>query len=141
MEIKIELLDEKCKPERMSLHAAGFDIKSSVELTLQPKTPTLVDAGFKIELPPGYEAQIRPRSGVALKCGITVLNTPGTIDADYRGTVGVILFNTSKHTFEVSKYARIAQMVINKVEIPEVLYGPVSETKRGEGGFGSTGAK
>jgi dUTP pyrophosphatase len=141
MEIKIELLDEKCLPERMSEHAVGFDIKSAVEGLLQPKKPTLIGAGFKIELPPGYEAQIRPRSGLALKAGITVLNTPGTIDPDYRGPVGVIMFNSTDFPFGIKKYDRIAQMVINKVEIPDITFGKVDETPRGTGGFGSTGTK
>jgi dUTP pyrophosphatase len=141
MEIKIELLDTKCLPERMSEHAVGFDIKSSVDVMLKPKTPTLVGAGFKLQLPEGYEAQIRPRSGLALKAGITVLNTPGTIDPDYRGPVGVILFNTGDMDFHIKQYDRIAQMIINKVEIPDVLLGKVSDTTRGSGGFGSTGTE
>lgn len=141
MEIKIELLDEKCKPERMSEHAVGFDIKAGGEFILAPKTPTLVNAGFRLELPPGYEAQIRPRSGLALKSGITVLNTPGTIDPDYRGLVGVIMFNTSDKDFHINKYDRIAQMIINKIETPIVIFEKVSETTRGSGGFGSTGTK
>jgi len=141
MEIKIELLDEKCKPERMSENAVGFDIKSNGDFTLKPKTPTLVNAGFRLELPPEYEAQIRPRSGLALKHGITVLNTPGTIDPDFRGVVCVIMFNTTDEPFHIKSHDRIAQMVINKIEIPEVLYGKVSDTQRGEGGFGSTGKR
>lgn len=141
MEIKIELLDEKCKPERMSEHAVGFDVKSRIGTAIPPKTALLISAGFKIELPPGYEAQIRPRSGLAIKHKITVLNTPGTIDPDYRGEVGVIMFNASNDPFLIKPYDRIAQMVINKVEIPDVLFDKVSDTKRGEGGFGSTGTK
>lgn len=141
MEIKIELLDEKCKPERMSEHAVGFDIKSREEAVLPPKSRLLILAGFKIELPPEYEAQIRPRSGLALKSGITVLNTPGTIDPDYRGEVGVILFNTTHVPFLIKPHDRIAQMVISKIEIPEVTYGTIAPTQRGEGGFGSTGKR
>jgi dUTP pyrophosphatase len=141
MKIKIQLLDEKCKPERMSEHAVGFDIRSREDLKLYPNIPTLVKAGFKIELPPGFEAQIRPRSSTALKQGMTVLNTPGTIDPDYRGEVGVILFNTSNDILHIDQYTRIAQMVINKVEIPEVEIGTVNDTQRGDGGFGSTGTK
>lgn len=141
MEIKIELLDEKCNPERMSEHAVGFDLKANGDFRLEPKTPTLVNAGFKLELPPGYEAQIRPRSGLALKAGITILNTPGTIDPDYRGVVGVIMFNTTDKPVWIKSYERIAQMIINKVEIPTVVLGKVSDTPRGEGGFGSTGTK
>ena len=141
MEIKIELLDEKCKPERMSEHAVGFDIKAGGEFILEPKVPMLVNAGFRLELPPGYEAQIRPRSGLALKSGITVLNTPGTIDPDFRGVVCVIMFNTTDKPFHIKSHDRIAQMIINKVEIPEVIFEKVSDTKRGDGGFGSTGTK
>jgi len=141
MEIIIELLDEMCNPQRMTDGSVGFDIRSSKDIDLLPQLPTLVPAGFKIQLPYGYEAQIRPRSGMALKQGITILNTPGTIDSDYVGIVGVILFNTTKEKIKIEKYSRIAQMVINKIEIPAVIYGKVSETKRGEGGFGSTGEK
>jgi dUTP pyrophosphatase len=141
MEIKIELLDEKCKPERMSEHAVGFDIKAGGDFILEPKVPTLVSAGFKIELPPGYEAQIRPRSGLALKAGITVLNTPGTVDPDFRGIVCVIMFNTTDKAIHIKSHDRIAQMVINKVEIPEVIFDKVNDTARGSGGFGSTGIK
>lgn len=141
MEIKIELLDEKCKPERMSEHAVGFDIKAGGEFILAPKTPTLVNAGFRLELPPGYEAQIRPRSGLALKSGITVLNTPGTIDPDFRGVVCVIMFNTTNEPFHIKNHDRIAQMIINKVEIPTVIFDKVNDTARGSGGFGSTGTR
>jgi len=141
MEIRIELLDEKCKPERMSEHAVGFDLKANGDFRLEPKIPTLVNAGFKLELPPGYEAQIRPRSGLALKAGITILNTPGTIDPDYRGVVCVIMFNTTDRTIHIKSYERIAQMIINKVEIPNITFGKVSDTARGTGGFGSTDPK
>lgn len=141
MKIKIELLDKNCLPVRMSEHAVGFDIKSAIDMPLQPKKPMLIKSGFKLELPPGYEAQIRPRSGLALKAGITVLNAPGTIDPDFRGEIGVILYNTSDQTFMIKKYDRIAQMVINRVEIPEVECEIVSDTERGDGGFGSTGKR
>jgi dUTP pyrophosphatase len=141
MEIKIELLDKECNPERMSEHAVGFDIKSSENALVPPRSWHITKTGFKLELPPGYEAQIRPRSGLAAKHGITVLNTPGTIDPDYRGEIAVILFNTTNTTFTIKQYDRIAQMIINKVEIPDILYGKVSDTKRGEEGFGSTGIK
>jgi len=139
MEIKIELLDDKCSPVRMNEGDSGMDLKSSIDAILLPKSRMLIPVGIKIEIPIGYEAQIRPRSGNAIKYGITVLNTPGTVDSSYRGVVGVVLFNTTDTRFEIKKYDRIAQIVINKVEIPTVLFGKVSETKRGEGGFGSTG--
>ena len=102
----------------------------------------LIPTGLHIALPEGYEAQIRPRSGLAIKKGITCLNTPGTIDADYRGDVGVILINLSAETFIVNPGERIAQMVINKFEQAEFeLVEELDETERGEGGFGHTGVK
>lgn len=101
----------------------------------------LIKTGIAIELPEGFEAQIRPRSGLALKQGITVLNTPGTIDSDYRGEIGVILFNTTEEDFHVHTGDRIAQMVIAPVVRADFMHtgGVISKTKRGEGGFGSTG--
>jgi len=140
MELTIEPLDEKCIPEQMSDGAAGFDLKAmNGGIRLLPGETTLISAGIKMQIPQGYEAQIRPRSGLALKYGITVLNSPGTIDSDYRGEIGVILHNTSKEFFEIEKYDRIAQMVINKIEQPKLIIGKVNETNRGTGGFGSTG--
>jgi len=122
--------------------SAGMDIRANIDspITLQPLERKLVPTGLFLELPQGYEAQIRPRSGLALKKGITVLNTPGTIDADYRGEVGVILINLSQEPFVIEDGERICQMVIAKHEQPtweevEVL----GETERGAGGFGHTG--
>ncbi|MBO5940947.1 MAG: dUTP diphosphatase [Kiritimatiellae bacterium] len=119
---------------------AGMDLRSVDELVIQPGTRALVRTGLVMVLPPGYEAQVRPRSGLALKNGITVLNTPGTIDEGYRGEIGVILANFGTEPFKVEVGAKIAQMVIapcTRAEIAETL--EVDETSRGAGGFGSTG--
>ena len=121
---------------------AGMDLYSTETTELAPGEFKVVKTGLQMSLPFGYEAQVRPRSGLAAKFGITVLNTPGTIDADYRGEVGVILINHSKSIFKIEKGDRIAQMVISKLtkfEVKEVKI--LDKTKRGEGGFGSTGVK
>lgn len=121
-----------------------MDLRANIEspITLHPMERTLVPTGIRIELPEGYEAQVRPRSGLALKHGITVLNTPGTIDSDYRGELKVLLVNLSNDDFEVNAGERVAQMVIARHETAtweevEVL----DETERGEGGYGHTGVK
>lgn len=122
--------------------SAGMDLRAFIDesITLQPLERTIVKTGLFIELPIGYEAQVRPRSGLAAKKGITVLNAPGTIDADYRGEVGVILVNLSNESFTIENGERIAQMVIAKHERAEwIEVETLSETSRGEGGFGSTG--
>ncbi len=122
--------------------AAGADLKAAIQtaLTLQPLERKIVPTGLKIALPEGYEAQVRPRSGLAAKHGITVLNTPGTIDADYRGEIGVILVNLSNSPFTIEPGERIAQLVVAKFEqIDWKLTQELTETARGEGGFGSTG--
>ena len=119
---------------------AGMDIRSIEELTIAPGARALVHTGLVMMLPPGYEAQVRPRSGLALKNGVTVLNTPGTIDEGYRGEVGVILANFGSEPFKVEKGAKIAQMVIapcTRAEIVET--DEVDDTVRGTGGFGSSG--
>jgi len=120
---------------------AGMDLYSVKELIIKPDHRALVPTGIKIEIPKGYEAQLRPKSGLALRDGITVLNTPGTIDADYRGEVGVILINLSSKSYKVEKGQKIAQMVFNKIEKAKFVEKKLSETQRGEGGFGSTGLK
>lgn len=122
--------------------SAGMDLRAFIphEITLRCLERALIPTGIKIALPVGYEAQIRPRSGLALKHGITCLNTPGTIDSDYRGDVGVILVNLSNEPYSITPGERIAQMVINKVE--QIEWDQVEvldETERGEGGFGHTG--
>lgn len=122
--------------------SAGMDLRAFINepITLKPLERTIVKTGLFIELPIGYEAQVRPRSGLAAKKGITVLNAPGTIDADYRGEVGVILVNLSNEPFTIENGERIAQMVIAKHERTEwIEVETLSETSRGEGGFGSTG--
>jgi dUTP pyrophosphatase len=120
--------------------AAGLDVVAAEDLTLDPGQRHAVATGFAIAIPPGYEVQVRPRSGLALKHGITCLNTPGTIDEDYRGEVKVILANLGSEPFEVRRGERIAQLVpapVLKARFSEVA--ELSETGRGEGGFGSTG--
>lgn len=131
-------------PRYESEQAAGMDIRCNITeaITLQPLERKLIPTGLFIELPVGYEAQIRPRSGLALKRGLTVLNTPGTIDADYRGEIGVILINMSNEPQTIEPAERICQMVIAKHEQPQLLEVEVlGETERGTGGFGHSGVK
>ncbi len=142
MEIKIINRSKNSLPAYSTSHSAGMDLRANIEepLILKPLERILVPTGLFIELPEGYEAQIRPRSGLAYKKGITVLNSPGTIDADYRGEIGVILVNLSNEDFKIEQGERICQMVISKHETVnweqvEIL----EETVRGEGGFGHTG--
>ena len=119
---------------------AGMDVRSVEDLAIAPGRRALVRTGLVMLLPPMYEAQVRPRSGLALKSGVTVLNTPGTIDSGYRGEVGVILVNLGEADFQVRKGDKIAQIVIAPVTQPEIVEtDEVDETDRGEGGFGSTG--
>jgi len=119
---------------------AGMDVRSVADLTIAPGARALVPTGLVMLLPPMYEAQVRPRSGLALKSGVTVLNTPGTIDSGYRGEVGVILMNLGAEPFQVKKGDKIAQIVIAPVTQPEIVETDVlDETDRGSGGFGSTG--
>jgi dUTP pyrophosphatase len=127
-------------PAYATEHAAGLDVVSAEELTLAPGARHAVATGFAIAIPPGYEVQVRPRSGLALKHGITCLNTPGTIDADYRGEVKVILANLGSDPFEIRRGDRIAQLV--PAPVLQARFGEVEaldETARGAGGFGSTG--
>tara|TARA_B100000953_G_scaffold298365_1_gene295035 strand:- start:123 stop:557 length:435 start_codon:yes stop_codon:yes gene_type:complete len=131
-------------PHYATSQSAGMDLRASLEeaILLKPLQRTLVKTGLFMELPIGYEAQVRPRSGLAFKKGITVLNSPGTIDADYRGEIGVILVNLSDEEFVIEDGERVAQMVIVKheqVDWEEVV--ELVETERGVGGFGSTGVK
>ena len=119
---------------------AGMDLKSAEDAVVEPGARLLVHTGLAMALPEGYEAQVRPRSGLALKHGITVLNTPGTIDEGYRGEVGVILFNTGDTAFKIAKGDRIAQMVIAPVTSARIVEtDDLGSTERGAGGFGSTG--
>jgi dUTP pyrophosphatase len=131
-------------PAYQSAHAAGLDLLAAVPdgspLILAPGTHALVPTGLTIALPPGYEAQVRPRSGLAAKHGVTVLNAPGTVDADYRGEIGVLLINHGAKPFPIQRGERIAQMVIASVARAElVAAASLSATERGDGGFGSTG--
>ncbi|WP_462280734.1 dUTP diphosphatase [Salinivirga cyanobacteriivorans] len=123
-------------------HSAGMDLHafSDDEIIIKPLQRTLIHTGLYIELPHGYEAMVRPRSGMALKHGISVLNTPGTIDADYRGEIGVILVNLSNEDYTIKPGDRIAQMVINKYEKADIeIVEKLSDTQRGQGGFGHSG--
>ena len=127
-------------PRYASEDAVGLDVSAAEELVLQPGQRHAVATGFAIEIPRGYEVQVRPRSGLAIKHGITCLNTPGTIDSDYRGEVKVILVNLGQEPFDIRRGERIAQLVpapVLRADFVEV--GELAETARGEGGFGSTG--
>jgi dUTP pyrophosphatase len=140
--IKIINASKHPLPEYATPHAAGVDLKANLSETvrIKPLQRALIPTGLSLELPIGHEAQIRPRSGLALKHGITVLNTPGTIDADYRGEVKVLLVNLSDQEFEVKDGERIAQMVIARHEHVEwYVVSELEHSHRGSGGFGSTG--
>ncbi|HMU68932.1 MAG TPA: dUTP diphosphatase [Chitinophagales bacterium] len=142
MLIKIVNTSNNPDPTYATAHAAGMDIRAFVDapVTILPMQRTLIPTGLFIELPEGYEAQIRPRSGLAINSGITMLNTPGTIDADYRGEIKVIVINLGDAPFIVNSGDRIAQMVIAKYEsVTWVNTDKLSESERGAGGFGHTG--
>jgi dUTP pyrophosphatase len=144
MNIKIINTSKHSLPEYETLASAGMDLRANIKmpLTLKPLERTIIKTGLFIELPIGIEAQVRPRSGLAAKKGVTVLNAPGTIDADYRGEIGVILVNLSNKNFTIKNGERIAQLVIAKHE--RVSWQEVKvldKTERGAGGFGSTGVK
>ena len=142
--IKIHM-DNGCEdlfPRKAHDDDAAFDLRSRVDIIIPSGKIMLVPTGVFMELPIGYEAQVRPRSGLALKHGITVLNTPGTIDAGYRGEVGVILINAGENDFTIARGDRIAQMVIQQLtDVQLVSAEALSNTARGAGGFGSTGVK
>ena len=144
MQIKIINKSSHALPHYETIASAGLDLRANITeaIQLQPLERTIVQTGLFIELPIGFEAQVRPRSGLAAKNGVTVLNAPGTVDADYRGEIGVILVNLSNTMFTIQNGERIAQLVIAKHERAEWLeVETLSETSRGEGGFGSTGVK
>jgi dUTP pyrophosphatase len=144
MKIKIINKSKHELPSYASVAAAGMDVRANISepIVLKSLERTLVATGLFIELPIGFEAQIRPRSGLAFKNGLTVLNSPGTIDADYRGEIKVILVNLSKEDFIINDGERVAQMVIAKHEQADWMeVEQLDETARGEGGFGSTGKK
>lgn len=144
MKIKIINKSYHDLPHYETIASAGMDLRANIleQITLKPLERTIVKTGLFIELPIGIEAQVRPRSGLAAKKGITVLNAPGTVDADYRGEIGVILVNLSNDDFVIENGERIAQLVIAKHERAEwEQVESLSETSRGKGGFGSTGVK
>lgn len=144
MTIKIINKSNHALPNYETIASAGMDLRANLSEAriLKPLERSIVGTGLYIELPIGYEAQVRPRSGLAAKKGITVLNAPGTIDADYRGEIGVILVNLSNEEFVIENGERIAQLVIAKHERADwIEVNELTETSRGEGGFGSTGTK
>lgn len=144
IDVKIINRSNHSLPEYKTMASAGMDLRANIStpVTLQPLERVLIKTGLYIELPIGYEAQVRPRSGLAAKKGITVLNTPGTIDADYRGEIGVILVNLSNESFTLEDGERIAQLVVAKHErIRWIEAEELGETLRGSGGFGSTGTR
>ena len=130
-------------PKYETIHSAGMDIRAFIpdeDIEIKPRETKIIPTGLYFEIPTGHEVQIRPRSGLALKNGITILNSPGTIDADYRGEIKVILINHSSNTFIITNEMRIAQMVVTQfTRIDLIEVSQLSETDRGEGGFGSTG--
>jgi dUTP pyrophosphatase len=144
MKIRVVNKGQQPLPAYATEQSAGMDLRANISepVTLHPMERRLIPTGLHIALPPGYEAQVRPRSGLALKAGITVLNAPGTIDADYRGDIGVVLINLSDRDFVVNDGERIAQLVIARYEQAELIEVEVlDETERGEGGYGHTGVK
>jgi dUTP pyrophosphatase len=140
MKVKVINKSDNLLPAYATKQSAGMDLLSNKDCYLAPMERAIIPTGLFLEIPDGYEGQVRPRSGFAIKSGVTVLNSPGTVDADYRGEVGVILINLSDKVVEINKGDRIAQMVFAKVEQaewqPELF---LSDTDRGAGGFGSTG--
>ena len=144
VEIKIVNRGRQQLPDYATPLSAGMDLRANIDapITLQPLERRIIPTGLYIALPPGYEAQVRPRSGLAFKHGITVLNSPGTIDADYRGELGVLLVNLSNEPFVIAEGERIAQMVIARHEQAEFcIVEELDQTERGEGGYGHTGVK
>ena len=142
LEIAVQKLNADVKmPAYAHEGDAGLDLYSTINHTLQPGERVLIPTGLKMAIPHGYEGQVRPKSGLALKHGLTVLNTPGTVDAPYRGEVGVILINLDQKTaYEIKKGEKVAQMVFNKIEYATFTEASdLTATTRGEGGFGSTG--
>lgn len=142
MKVKIVNQSGHALPDYSTPNSAGMDLRAKLNepVTLKPLERRLIPTGLFMELPEGYEAQIRPRSGLALKKGISIVNTPGTIDADYRGEIGIIVINLSDSDFVVNNGERICQMVINKVEmISWTEVSSLEESERGAGGFGHTG--
>ncbi len=139
-QVKIELMESAyCEPKRATNFSVGYDLYSSEDETIRPLNHKLIRTGIKIHMPIGIEAQVRSRSGLALKHGVFVLNSPGTIDPDYKGEIGVILFNTGYMPFDVERGDRIAQLVFSYYLSPVINTNEINLSVRGEGGFGSTG--
>lgn len=139
---KVEGAKDLPLPKFMTNGAAGMDLYANVneEVVIAPGTIKLIGTGIAIAIPNGYEGQIRPRSGLAIKNGISLVNTPGTIDSDYRGEINIIMINFGEKPFIINRGDRIAQMIINKIEIPSIIeVNELDNTNRGAGGFGSTG--
>ncbi|MBQ6422461.1 MAG: dUTP diphosphatase [Prevotella sp.] len=144
VEIRVVNKGRQPLPAYATKQSAGLDLRADIDedVILQPLQRQLIPTGLRIALPEGYEAQVRPRSGLALKHGVTVLNTPGTIDADYRGEIGVVLVNLSQDPFTVHPGERVAQLVVARYEQADLVSVDVlDETERGEGGYGHTGVK
>jgi dUTP pyrophosphatase len=144
IKIKVVNRGHQQLPAYATPQSAGMDLRANLDapITLHPMERRLIPTGLHIALPEGYEAQVRPRSGLALKHGLTVLNSPGTIDADYRGEIGVVLINLSQDDFVINDGERIAQMVIARHEQADlIVVEELDETERGEGGYGHTGVK
>lgn len=144
MKVKVINRSKHDLPQYETEASAGVDLRANIEetVTLKPLERALIKTGLFLEIPENYEAQVRPRSGLAIKHGITVLNSPGTVDADYRGEVGVILINLSQSDFIIEDGDRVAQLVFSKVKQAKwIVVEELTETERGEGGFGSTGKK
>ncbi len=144
MTIKIVNHSQNNLPSYETIASAGMDLRANLEepVLLKPLQRAMIPTGLFIELPVGYEAQIRPRSGLAAKCGITVLNSPGTIDADYRGEIKIILINLSQDDYTIKNGERIAQMIISSHEKAEwIKVEKLNDSERGDGGFGHTGTK
>ena len=141
MQVKVKKITNDAKIPKIEHEGdAGFDIYSNEETTILPMERKLIGTGISISVPKGFEAQVRPKSGLAINHGLTLLNTPGTIDAGYRGEVKVILMNLRKKEYKIEKGKKIAQVVFNKIEEPELIeVDELDESKRGENGFGSTG--
>ncbi len=140
MKIQIKKLNKDANFEQAHQGDAGIDLYTTKTTEILPGEIKLIKTGIKIAIPEGFEGQVRPKSGLALNKGITVLNTPGTIDSGYRGEIGVIIINHGKEKFTAEKGKKIAQLIFNKIEMPEIEFvEELNETSRGDGGFGSTG--
>lgn len=139
--LRVQRLKDVALPAYATAGSAGLDLCAAESVVLEPLERKLVPTGLTVEIPAGFEGQVRPRSGLALKHGLALVNAPGTIDSDYRGEVGVILINLGRSVVELNKGDRIAQLVICPIARVDVVEGDLTATERGEGGFGSTGRR